>query len=325
MAATETIDATGTTHLAAQCEEDDIRLASSADGTHWTSQTFRPPSRRMLSGPQIAFDGNRLTVAYTRLAPAPQDEGCGEVIPTDVGVYVRTRSLPDGSWSAEQKLGETADSLMSLRTANGLRAVIIDKAGRVFYETLIDGQLTRQRITGAIGGASLRIGDDGHPRVAFEAKDGIRLGTFEGGTFRSELIPGSSAGWGPTLVLGPGNVAYVLWNRAYNGGGCAEPGPDPKDGTYFATDVGGSWASSRLSPRVGGTSLIVDPDTGELNALVADFGSLTAFTRPAGGDWVEKTLMTGDSSSPVLRQDPTTGNLVAAFAGDEGIWTIRRS
>ena len=69
----------------------------------------------------------------------------------------------------------------------------------------------------------------------------------------------------------------------------------------------------------------LDPDTGELNALVADFGSLTAFTRPAGGDWAEKTLMTGDSSSPVLRQDPTTGNLVAAFAGDEGIWTIRRS
>ena len=203
-AATETIDSTGTTHLAAQCDEDDIRLASSADGSHWTSRTFRPPTGRMLSGPEIAFDGNRLTVAYTRLAPAPQDEGCGDVIPVDVGVYVRTRSLPDGSWSAEQKVGETADSLMALRTANGLRAVIGDKAGRVFYETLIDGRLTRQRIPGATGGASLRIGDDGRPRVAFEAKDGIRLGTFDGGTFRSELIPGSAAGWGPALVLGPG-------------------------------------------------------------------------------------------------------------------------
>jgi len=322
---TEAIDASGTLHLASDCEDDQIRVASSGDGVHWTSRTFRPPSGRMLIGPQIAFDGNRLTLAYTRLAPAPQDEGCGGTFPVDVGVYLRTRSLPDGSWSSEQKLGETADGLTALRTADGLHALIVDKAGRMFYETLANGRLARHRIPGAIGAASLRIGDDGRPRVAFEAEDGIRLATFDGSAFRSQLIPGSATGWDPVLVLGPGNVSYVLWNRAYHGGGCTEPGPDPKDGTYFATDAGGSWSVSRLSPRVGGTSLIVDPDSGELNALVADFGSLTAFTRPAGGDWAEKTLVAGEASSPAIRQDPTTGDLVAAFAGESGISTIWRT
>jgi hypothetical protein len=268
-------------------------------------------------------------VAYTRLAPAPDEETCGYVPPIDVGVYTRTRSLPNGSWSGEQKLGETADSLASLRTANGLQAVIIAKDGRVFYETLTNGKLARHRIAAATGGASLRVGDDGRARVAFEAEDGIRLGTFDGTVFHSELIPGSAGGWGPAMVLGPGNVAYVLWNRVYSGGGCAEPGPDPKDGTYFATDAGGSWATSRLSPRVGESSILVDPKTGELNAIVGDNGSLVAFSRPAGGSWTEKTLLTGYFGSPVIRQDPTTGDLVLAFVSDPGgdstVSTIRRS
>src|SRR4029079_1551431 len=104
----------------------------------------------------------------------------------------------------------------------------------------------------------------------------------------------------------------------------------PKIGTWFASDAGGKWTTLKLSPRVGPATLVVDTDTGELNVVLSDRSSLTVFRRLAGGDWTEKTLVTGWVPSPVLRQDPTTGDLILVFigdvpGGDSGVLTMRRS
>jgi len=165
------------------------------------------------------------------------------------------------------------------------------------------------------GQTALRVGDDGAARIAFEGAKGIVFGTFDGGGFKTTLVPGSAGGFDPTLALAPGNTAELLWSRAYHGIGCAEPGPQPQDGTYFATNAGGTWATQKVSGAVGATSLIVDPATGELHALVIDGKTIDEFDKATGAAWRKTPLSTtGWVSSPVIRQDPTTGGLVAAFA-----------
>ena len=137
-----------------------------------------------------------------------------------------------------------------------------------------------------------------------------------GDQFSSRTIPNSTNGWDPALALAPGNDAYLVWNRSYHGLGCAGPGPDPLDGTYFATDASGTWVSSRLTTLVGGTSLTLDPATGELHVLVSDYRRIVYFHRARGADWAHEDLARGGASSPVIRQDPTTGSLLVAYVRD---------
>ena len=146
----------------------------------------------------------------------------------------------------------------------------------------------------------------------------ISFGMVAGGRFSSTLIPNSTNGWDPVLALAPGNDAYLVWNRSYHGIGCAGPGDQPEDGTYFATNAGGTWVSSRLTPQVGGASLSIDPATGEVNVLVISGGPdgarLIRFHRaPDATTWKHETVVQGPVGSPVIRANPKTGALFVAY------------
>ena len=316
------IDPSGTTHLAAACGHGDfqeVRYASREPGGAWKTTVMPLPANRLEIDPQLAFDGSTLYLAYSRLVFV--EGGCGDDGLDDVGVWVRTRSLPSGAWSDAQQIGVTADAVESMRVANGVvhAAVRNDKDGKTYYETVrLAGGAAAQRIpiTAAVGGVSLRLGDDGVPRVAFEAAGGIAYGSINGGRVQVATIPGTGRGWSPNLVLEPGNVADLLWTRSYHDPGCVEPDPEPEDGIYFSTNAGGSWHTSRVTTIIGTSSLTVDPAARNIHAVVSDFAQVVAFDRSAAGSWSHRMLSAKQSMLPVIRQDPTTGGLLVAFSGD---------
>jgi hypothetical protein len=59
--------------------------------------------------------------------------------------------------------------------------------------------------------------------------------------------------------------------------------------------------------------MTLDPGTGELHVLVGDSRRIVYFHRAPGGDWAHETLARGQVSSPVIREDPTTGALFVAY------------
>jgi hypothetical protein len=313
------IDETGTSHLAANCGDggEEIRYAVSPDGHAWTTTTFAPPKDRLEQDPQLAFDGSTLYLAYSRVALT--EGGCGDDGLTDLGVYVRSRALPDGAWSDPERVGSVADQLQAFRASGGTLHLTVsnEKDGKSYYEALTRGVIARHAIAGAAGGIALRIGDDGKARLAFEAASGIRFGSFDGTKLVAETIPGSTGGWDPVFILAPGNVAAVVWNRSYHGLGCAEPGPQPEDGTYFATNASGTWKTSKLADTVGGASLALDATTGEIQALLGDFKHLDLYTLSGSQVAAKKSLATGFLSSAVIRQNPVTGALVVAYVRDD--------
>jgi hypothetical protein len=313
------IDDFGTNHLAATCGSrgGEIRYSVSTDGRTWKTTTFKPPTNRFEQDPQLAVDGKTLYLAYTRLAP--EDGSCGDDGLADVGVYYRTRALPNGGWSAPKRLGEVADHLQSIRVRGTIHATVTNEnAAMTWYETLAAGTFSRYAIPDAAGRVSLRVGDEGKARIAYEGPNGIEYGVFAKRGFSTEAIPGSAGGWDPVLALAPGNAAYVIWNRSDHGGGCVSPGPMPADGTYFATNASGHWVSRRLTKVVGGASLALDPVTSKVHALITDYERIIYYERSAGGAWRHLTLVKSHGSSPVIREYPKTGNLLVAYVASRG-------
>ena len=312
------VDDRGATHLAATCGIDasEIRYAVSNDGTTWKTTTFAAPAGRQELEPQLAFSGSTLYLAYTRVAPT--DGGCGDDGLADLGVHVRTRTLPGGAWSEPSQIGKTADHLQSLRVDGTVIHATVhnDKDGSTAYEVLTGGALARQVIGDATGGSSLRVGDDGKGRVAYETAKGISFGKVDNGTFVAARIPGSDGGHSPVLTLAPGNVAYVIWNRSFFAGGCIDGGSNPLDGTYVATNASGRWVTSRLTTMLGAASMTIDPATGELQLVVSDMHRGVRFHRLPGGAWAKEILTRRNPSSSVIRQNSTNGNLVVAFIAD---------
>jgi len=319
-----TVDDRGATHLAADCRND-LRYATSSDGSTWKTTRFAFPKDRGDFGPQLAFDGNTLYLASTRYDTT--EGGCGDSGLVDVGVYYRSRSLPDGEWSQPQRLGAVADELVAFRVSDGLRAIVANqKTGKLSYVTLSGGTLNEQPLSGAVGGdVSMRIGDDGKPRIVYGSDAGISYGTLEstGKPSGTSVVSSSDYAYGPSLVLAPGNVPTVLYAKGIHGGGCAEPDPPADAGMYVATFDGGAWTSTRLTKDEGEGSLTVDPDTGEIHVLLSNPG-LVHFSKVPGGDWKKETLRKAGVTSPVIRQDPATGNLVVAYSGDDGIEVMTR-
>jgi hypothetical protein len=324
------IDDRGGYHVAATCYIDgpgvshdwsEIRYSSSPNGQSWTTRTFRPPKDRFDLNPQLAFDGDTLHLAFTRQAPV--EGACGDDGMLDVGVLDRSRTLPSGSWSDPKRIGPARDHLQSFRVKAGVihATVASDDETKAWYERIAGERVQRVRIPDALGPVALRVGDDDRARLAYEGSKGIRFAIVKNDALSAVTIPGSSGGFDPVLVLGPGNVAYAMWERFPHGGGCIDGSLDPANGTYFATNAGGSWSSFQLSKAVGSPSLALDPLTGDVLALVTGeergFVSMTAYRRTARADWTSERISNGRVSDGVLRVNPLTGTQFVVY----GTWS----
>lgn len=305
-----TIDDSGRFHVAAECSGG-IGYATSADGEAWKPSSLAAPAGRREVDPQLVADGRTLYLAYTRLRPVDPDTCSGSYVSEDpAGIYYRTRALPGGAWSKPSRLRGDGDHLQSFRVVDGvISATFRGDLGNGGVSYLSSNGSTSHVI--AIQGAeatSLRVGDDGRPRIAFTGGGSVAYAVVTGGdhlksttVFEADDVQVGS----PVLVLGGGDHAFVSWEAAPLPE-CGAPVPT-HEGTWFATDVDGTWAVKRLSKDVGAASLVVDVATGRLHATYNDRRGVRYVTRAADGTWAGSRPDLPDGfEALVLRRDPAT-------------------
>jgi hypothetical protein len=312
------IDASGRPHVAAECGGR-IHYSVETAGS-WSTTILPRPIDRVDRFPAIAIDGTTLYVVFDRAV-----DGVDGVD----SVYYRTRTLPRGSWSTPKRLGRTGDVLQSFRVVHKtLHATVVSASGEAIYETNAGGTLKRYALPGALGPSSLRVGSDGHARIAYttgkvvpgnEIPDygPIRYATFTGSGFRWSTIPGTSGDdHGLALVLDARNRAYLVWEHT--------PGFDeltPNDGTMYATNASGSWtapAARRITSNVGSASITLDVLTGRVHVLLGSPTGVRYYTKSATGRWSGLTVALAEWSNVAIRLSPATGRLVAIFASPGG-------
>jgi hypothetical protein len=263
------LTADGVPEAVATCDNDIYQFEQRANG--WTATQLTSTGSNL--GVQIAIDGSSLSVAYSSdtvvdacAAPSAQS-----------GVFVRSRALPDGAWSAPRRIGVHRDVLQAFDVADGhLHAAVTPGTGGLIYETDASGTLRRYALPGGNGLASLSVGSDGRARIAYEATTGLRVATFTGHGFHWQQVPGTTSRDGsPHLVLDGQNHAHLLWthdDRSQHDSSCEfEDHPTARDGTFYATERNGAWtlpSARRFTASTGGMSLALDAATGRVHALV---------------------------------------------------------
>jgi hypothetical protein len=320
-----TVDGSSHFHVASICDGR-LRYASSIDGRSWKTSSFAAPPDGFDFDLQLAVDGTTLYLAYTHIRPTDGDT-CGGPTAGLIGIHTvhyRTRALPDGRWSAPARLAQAVEHVQSLRVVDGTMHVTFDNGngGRVSYASIRGSSISETRLPEAESTA-LRVGDDGRPRIAFTAGGTVRLATLTGaGRFSTTTVFSADDVWvsSPVLVLGSGDHAYVSWSAiaSANEAGCYEPPPPTHEGTWFATDADGKWATKRLSKDIGTATLAVDVETGRLHATYNDSRGIRYVTRAADGTWSGSRLkgFAGFAGS-VLRRDPATGTLLLVGSSDD--------
>ena len=315
-----TVDGSGRFHVAAECSRG-IGYATSADGEAWKASTLAPPSGRREVDPQLAADGTTLYLAYTRLRPVDQDTCSGGYVNEDpAGIYYRTRALPGGAWSKPTRLRGDGDHLQSFRVVNGvIHATFRGDLGngRVSYLSS-DGSTAHVIAMPGAEATSLRVGDDGRPRIAFTSAGSVGYAVVSGGdrlqtttVFEADDVQLGS----PVLVLGGGDHAFISWMAAPLPG-CEAPEPT-HEGTWFATDADGRWAVKRLSRDIGAASLVVDVGTGTIHATYNDRRGVRYDTRSADGTWAgSRPDVPKGFEALTLRRDPGTGRLLLVGSKD---------
>ena len=318
---TAAIDTAGHYHVAAVCDVG-IRYLTSDDGKAWKETSFVPPIDRLEVDPQLTLDGDTVYLAYNRLAPT--DGGCGDDGLQDIGVYTRSRHLPNGSWSSPVRVGGKADRVQSFRVDDGVLHLTIttdDGSGPLYYESQAGPVVSELLIPNAVS-TSLRVGDDGHPRIAYATGHAIRYARVDGAKLAIETVAATDNTnlTSPSLVLGPGDRAYMIWTQTTDGGGgCVSPEPGPLDGLYFGTDAGGRWTTTRLSRTPGEASLTLDLSSGRVEVVVKNGPLLTEFSSVDGDSWASRKIPGTESmGNALIRVNPNThGNGIFALKWDE--------
>jgi hypothetical protein len=172
------------------------------------------------------------------------------------------------------------------------------------------------------------VGDDGEARVAYATGDRLVYARVKGDELVRRTIASvdRTIAVAPVLVLGAGNAASLLWTQDREaGGGCAGPGPGPRDGTYFATNAGGNWATERISRSVGPTSMTLDPATGRVHVILSDDG-LRYLTRKADGSWTDHRIRRTDGMwDAIIRLDPVRHRIVVVMSDyDHGLFIVTK-
>jgi hypothetical protein len=247
---------------------------------------------------------------------APLEGGCGDPGLRDLGVYIRSRSreLLGAAWSDPVRIGREGDRLQSFRAVDGVfhLTVTANDGQSTFYQSQTSRGSTRIAIPDATS-ASLRVGDDGHARIAYATGHAIEYARVEGDRLAIRTVAATDETFlkSPSLVLGGGDRAYIIWTQTTDpGGGCVGPEPGPIDGTYVAIANGTGWDSERITKSQGQTSLTLDPAAGTVDAIVAAGRDLTHFSSTGEG-WKSEAVPGSEGiGTPVLRRDPATGALV---------------
>ncbi len=180
--------------------------------------------------------------------------------------------------------------LQSFRVVDGvIHETVMAEDGGVSYASQ-DGSRFRGTLIPEAEEASLRIGDDGRPRIGYTTRHSIRYAVVSAtGRLSTTTVFSARDVWmqSPMLVLGRGDHAFVSWSAipSSDEGGCSDVPTPSNEGTWFATDVDGGWESTRLSKDIGSASLVLDVDAGRLHATYNDRSGVRYVTRSGDGTW----------------------------------------
>ena len=283
-----------------------------------------PPAQRREQRPRLAVEGNTLYLGVSRIGDLAD---CGR--PDDIGFYLRSRTLPDGAWSDAVRIGARGDRLQDIQVADGVVHAIVaaEGGGPVSYESRAGTTLTRVVLPGAHT-AVVQVGQDGKARVAYATEHGVGFGTVAGGELSTTTIAAHKRTnmSSPELLLGRDDQAFLKWTQSdqQTGEGCGTSGPGPLDGTYFATDRGGAWATMRVRRSTFGELLTMDPATGQMYMLMPDDSGTQHYLRQrTDGSWASAKIpgLRG-AYQALMRVDPTRGRLVVIGAEGDGIYVV---
>jgi hypothetical protein len=312
-----TVDRSGRFHVTANCDGH-IKYATSADGITWTSESIVPGIDVVEADPQVVVDGGRVHIAFNRYIPL--DEGCGGQELHPAGGFVQFRTA-DGGWSTQRRIGGDGDVLVALRVVDGVVHALVKNADEGLSYLKIDGAASIRLLISNVGTGSLRIGDDGVPRIAYVANDAVRYGIVKNGKFTSKAIASVDFSAGaPELILAPGNRPFIVWTQNSEIEGCMSPGPQPSDGTYVASLSGDTWTSRRVTSAAGASSLTLDVASGDLHLAVGTDVIRHFVSANDGKTWTGAVVPnSADAYVPVIRIDPVSGDVGIAAIGDGGI------
>lgn len=299
---------------------DDIHVTHGSPGEAWVTDVIEHPRGVVLRGPQVAVDGDRLTVAAS--AYVPEEGGCGDDGLRQTDVLIWSRDLPDGEWTGPVALGGPDGHLQSFRVVDGVIHATVGNTDGVAYVRGRTGSAQRTAIPEA-SETSLRVGSDGIARIAYTTTSGdLRLVAMRDRALAPETIHRAQDGElggpiQPSLVLAGQNEPIVLWTLTWGISGCAEPDPPPEFGTYVYADVGGVATNERLSGSTDGASLTLDIPGGRAYVVIPEWVDddhrTNLYSRPiAGGDW-SRVELEGDPFWPIMRVEQATGAAVLAW------------
>lgn len=310
------VDSSGGEHLVADCG-DSVHYAASQRGGGWSDIIFGRAGGLVDRNPLLALDADRLYAAYSQ---AVEQGGCGGGWFTKVGVFVRSRVLPNGAWSAAQRIGPPGDQLDSFAVHGGVMDLVVTTLDQKTYlETAGGGTVRRYALAGDQG--SVAVAPDGQVGVAYLSGTAVRYGTLAGSTLHSIALPGvpSQDGItsGPRLVFDAAGHAHVSYTFT-EAPGCASGNLPAQAGTYYATDAGGAWTDRRITTDEGTAALALDA-SGRADVLIdgtageALWGSLSLYGSVDGRSWKRTELVSQQTVLSALAVDPTTGRPVVAF------------
>ena len=306
------IDSANRLHIVATCGSG-ITYAVASVGGKWTTTKFPAPSGRQIVDPMLAVDGSTTYLAYSLIS----DGACGG--PLDTGVYVKTQSTPGGSWTAATRIGSAGDGLESFAEMGGTLDAVVLGGSKSYFETVAGATAHRYLISDVQAGASdpvsLQMGTDGKARIAYTSDAGIRYGVFNGSGFTTTTIEKQDGfEWGAQLILDASNNPRILWMHSPPPLGCAGPDPTSKDGTYYATDAGGTWTSTRFTTDYGQIAFQRNDTTGVVYAVVTGYSEMDLYTRTSGGAWQTASLTRLASNDPILVRNSATGTMLFVFS-----------
>jgi len=273
------LDTAGNAHAVAGLEGHVVYL-SNASGSWSRERLSNPGPDGTDQQPSLAVAGDgQLWITFARtgcvdICPGPPDEDLVE------GLYLITGAMPTaaGSWTPPELLVECfcPDNSMAVHDGALELAYVagdpIDEVDRLRHLSLIDGQLTDERVARAGRQPSLAIDERGRPQIMFVAgteltPDGLRHAIREAdGSWTVGSGPGSEPTDGdPILLTGEADVASSVWSRSGDGGGVltaqreGDAWSEPRSliGAFSATSAAlGDGGSLRLT-AIGGAGVLV--------------------------------------------------------------------
>ena len=311
------VDTDGGRHLVAECDGL-IRYAVSRGGSGWSGVVFGRASGVVDRHPRLALDGDLLYAAYSQ---AVAQGGCGGEWYSKVGVYVRSRLLPSGAWTAAMRIGSPGDRLESFAVRGGVMDLaVVTLDGASYLETAGGASFRRYPFSG--DAPSVAVAPNGGVGLAYAAGASLRYATLVG----SALTPGSAVRLpGDDGIVVDPQLVYDAAGRAHLGfefasaPGCAH-GDSPLYGTYYATNADGGWTDRRVTAQEGATAMAIDARTGAVAILVDGsarrddpWGSVSLYRSLDGRSWARTELVSQTVMASDLAVDPTSGHAVVAY------------